>query len=76
MQAAVYVLGCTSAVLGCCLASYVMDNRRLQARVIQRDKELAALVMKVFSLQESLQGNRRFPLISHAMSPMKQHAYM
>lgn len=65
VQGAVYVA--LAAALAMCMA----DNRRLAGRLRQKDAELAALIMKVFSLQDTLKGARHLPVMCHAMAPIK-----
>uniref|UniRef100_A0A7S1SHQ5 Uncharacterized protein n=1 Tax=Tetraselmis chuii TaxID=63592 RepID=A0A7S1SHQ5_9CHLO len=72
----VFVQGAMCVALAAALAVYMADHRRLETRLRQKDAELAALIMKVFSLQESLQGARRLPVICHAMAPMKAQSYL
>mmetsp|Transcript_35648 Transcript_35648/g.100925 ORF Transcript_35648/g.100925 Transcript_35648/m.100925 type:complete len:369 (-) Transcript_35648:462-1568(-) len=72
------LLGCTNVVLGFALGAAMLNCRSLSARLRQKDNELSTLLMKVLSLQESLHigGARRYPPVSHAMTPIKLEAYM
>mmetsp|Transcript_1688 Transcript_1688/g.3952 ORF Transcript_1688/g.3952 Transcript_1688/m.3952 type:complete len:338 (-) Transcript_1688:499-1512(-) len=73
----ILALGASNVCMGVALAAAVCNNRLLSMRLRQKESELSALILKVFSLQESLQGgSHRYPLVCHAMAPVKPHSYM
>lgn len=57
-----------STVLACCgLAHYMARCQKLNHTMMQRDRELARLILKVLNLQESLQQSHRMgtPILRH-----------
>eukprot|EP00191_Tetraselmis_sp_GSL018_P011580 CAMPEP_0177619062 /NCGR_PEP_ID=MMETSP0419_2-20121207/26021_1 /TAXON_ID=582737 /ORGANISM="Tetraselmis sp., Strain GSL018" /LENGTH=547 /DNA_ID=CAMNT_0019118227 /DNA_START=87 /DNA_END=1730 /DNA_ORIENTATION=- len=73
----ILALGASNVCMGVALAAAVCNNRLLSMRLRQKESELSALILKVFSLQESLQGgSHRYPLVCHAMAPVKPHSYI
>ncbi len=57
-------LGAGVVVLGTMLCSSYVQNRRMTAMLRSKDREVAKLVMKILSLQDTLQG-RRLPIVRH-----------
>lgn len=57
-------LGASVVVLGTMLCTSYLHNRRMAALLRSRDREVAKLVMRIMSLQDTMQG-RRLPLVRH-----------
>lgn len=57
-------LGASVVVLGTMLCTSYLHNRRMAAVLRSRDREVAKLVMRIMSLQDTMQG-RRLPLVRH-----------
>lgn len=58
-------LGTGVAVLGAVVVGFAVRNHRMSRQLRQKDREVAKLVMKILSLQDTLQGTRRLPLVRH-----------
>ena len=74
-------LGASNVVMGIALFATYLNNRSLSAKIKQKDGELSSLLMRIFSLQETLQGGAgsgraTYPVICNAMSPAKHQAYL